>query len=1235
MVGAGMSLNAEPTPGSRIPFPTWERLAAAMFDEIYPNSDDHDESRIRGKRFSNTSPLRIASEYEAAFGPAALASFIGNHIPDTDHQPGPLHRLLLQLPWRDVFTTNYDTLLERTEVTERIYKPVTTTSDLTRSDAPRIVKLHGSLPSHTPFIITEEHYRTYPTCYAPFVNTVRQSLIENSLVLVGFSGDDPNFLEWTGWIRDELGGHHAPIYLVGGLSLNNVQRSLLDQRGVTPIDLASGCRDDCQAEALKSFLECLISARPQRPEKWPERKTTSERTDSHGKPHSVDGSTPEQISGSGNSDLYDTVTRGWMSERLEYPGWLVPTAEMRASLWLLTSMEAWQFMERTRSYDAAVAIHMLRELNWRLETSMIPIFDDYRERFETVVDELFPARNDGYEDGVPDTLASDSKLAESWMEVAMALLRNARENYDEERWTVLNDRIDALISTCPEFADRYRYEQALWKTWNLDMDGARAVTRDWAPSHRKPLARMWRAGLLAELGQLTEARALLRDVLSDIRRSILSTQGQRIDILSLEGWCTYLLFTIDNPGWPRFNDEFSERWQELKAWDCSPLPVVAYFQNVLTDSPPARPERHKIVHDFDPGRITETYTLGDADTVAPWLPAFAYIRLFEQVGMPIRISGRNIIDRTLENACRWTISLTDFWSPALLIRAGMTEGLRKRHFTDRMQVAAMDIGLARRLISWATDALERQVPSIIKRRVATGISSLSLVESLVEVLSRLTIRMLSPELQRTFEIALSLYQVPEVFRHITLSRTCETWFSRLFGSADARQIGDWMPELLKFPLSAQRDASVIPWLDPMSGFPRDRADIMPNDDSRAEIEKSIDWLLRRSSSESREGWQRAMKRLGIVHYAGYMSKTQEEWFARVLWEGVQEDGLPDIPDYSSSNYWTLPHPPDVDVISRIRRRLLNSPIERMVSVSSSSVSVSANPNWSLVELALVSKPLIEVGDERQGMVAWTDDEATALWRSVLEWWDNERHGLSTGLDDLADNQLIRNFRCLGVLIQRLLPRLDLLNSKVWVGVQSILDDTRRHQIYLTTVWPYVLVQRKDEMERLTNMIMEDIESDSSDAVEECARAIRHWVLLASKEFVEKPGSEMVDMLVSRVAFRSPDEGIQQCIEQLSYLIVDAPDSVRESQVNLLVSALPAWQAATRLPRRKGEQGGFAEDERRALRVRIGELASALSGRFRGQAEPSEISRLRESYSTDSLPEVRRAFDRWKWVTPAT
>lgn len=270
MVGAGFSLNALPKPGTSIQFPQWKELARAMFDELYPSGE---RSELEDK-FKESSYLRLASEYEAAFGECRLNQLIYDQIPDTQYVPGDLHRKLLKLPWADIFTTNYDTLLERTSVPGRYYRTVTGVAQLSTAGVPRIVKLHGSFSSNTRLIITEDDYRQYPKKLAPFVNTVQQSLLENCFVLVGFRGEDPNFLAWIGWVRDELGDSHAPIYLVGPLGLSNAERQLLSRRGVQPIDLKPVFKGlnppkGIHGASLEWFLDCLAAASPAKPGHWP------------------------------------------------------------------------------------------------------------------------------------------------------------------------------------------------------------------------------------------------------------------------------------------------------------------------------------------------------------------------------------------------------------------------------------------------------------------------------------------------------------------------------------------------------------------------------------------------------------------------------------------------------------------------------------------------------------------------------------------------------------------------------------------------------------------------------------------------------------------------------------------------------------------------------------------------------------------------------------------------------
>lgn len=165
MVGAGFSRNATPLKPHGLPFPSWKTLIAGIVDALYPSSLTADSERKRAQMLgaSPSGMLALAQEYEAAFGRAPLDSFVRSMIPDLDFAPGRLHQLLLSLPWADVLTTNYDTLLERAtkDVYQRRYHVITKTERIPSSHRPRIVKLHGSFPSDTPFILTEEDFRCY------------------------------------------------------------------------------------------------------------------------------------------------------------------------------------------------------------------------------------------------------------------------------------------------------------------------------------------------------------------------------------------------------------------------------------------------------------------------------------------------------------------------------------------------------------------------------------------------------------------------------------------------------------------------------------------------------------------------------------------------------------------------------------------------------------------------------------------------------------------------------------------------------------------------------------------------------------------------------------------------------------------------------------------------------------------------------------------------------------------
>lgn len=267
MVGAGFSKNAISIAENTVS-PNWEELAKTMYESLYPCPDNGDErekwEKLSVKKTSGKNVLKLAEEYKVAFGRNKLDKFIEDSIEDDKIIPGDLHVKLLDLNWNDVFTTNYDTLLERSIdniSVRKNYKILTSQNDLPGSTHPRIIKLHGSIPNAKPYIICEEDYRTYPVKYAPLVNTVQQSMLETQLCLLGFSGDDPNFLSWLGWLRDNMGENCPQIYLCGIFSeMSEFEKKMLESQNITVVDLESLIENNSankHYDAINRFLELL------------------------------------------------------------------------------------------------------------------------------------------------------------------------------------------------------------------------------------------------------------------------------------------------------------------------------------------------------------------------------------------------------------------------------------------------------------------------------------------------------------------------------------------------------------------------------------------------------------------------------------------------------------------------------------------------------------------------------------------------------------------------------------------------------------------------------------------------------------------------------------------------------------------------------------------------------------------------------------------------------------------
>lgn len=154
------------------------------------------------------------------------------------------HKQLLRCDkFKYIYTTNYDNLLEFTSDNfSETQTPVVDTSwNLSNGFQKRsIIKIHGSLSieddrfefdsdQHLRYIIAQEDYDTYIEKHEAFSHLMRISMLQGKFCLLGFSGNDPNYMGWVKWMSDILGkgkDKGPKIYLVTFKNEENSDKKL-------------------------------------------------------------------------------------------------------------------------------------------------------------------------------------------------------------------------------------------------------------------------------------------------------------------------------------------------------------------------------------------------------------------------------------------------------------------------------------------------------------------------------------------------------------------------------------------------------------------------------------------------------------------------------------------------------------------------------------------------------------------------------------------------------------------------------------------------------------------------------------------------------------------------------------------------------------------------------------------------------------------------------------------------
>ncbi len=978
MVGSGFSKQAKASQSSGTLPPSWKELADRLQEAL--------RGRHIGAGGSSTAPVtardcaRLAQQYKATFGQSALDSLLLARVPDGE--PGSVHQELLRLPWADVFTTNWDTLLEKASrnVLDRTYDPVLQSADLATAVAPRIVKLHGSFPSHRPFIVTEEDYRTYPTRFAPLVNTVQQALMESVFLLVGFSGDDPNFLHWCGWVRDHLGPAAPRLYLAGLLGLNRPERLMLEERGVIPIDLESevsraGSREEAHREAIQWILDSLRAGKT-REERWPSpvHPSPGVHLDTAGlplppppatQPRKPPAAPDESSDAKPLSEQVTSLADDWRHNRHVYPGWPILPFSKHSGLSSETSTWTEAILKTTPNLDPPARLRVVRELIERTELLMDPLTPDMAKEATnavTAVDEFLAAN------GLSDEQRSQSERDS--VAVMLTLLTDSRHDLNQPGFDAWEQKLATLVRPgTPEF-HRLHHERCLSRLWMGDFARLAALLTSWRTGDSDPMWSLRKAALLVASGDHEDAQGLALAAIHRAQRAW--AHDSRVHTASRLGWALHwrrALYWTD--WWHGTPDRTAHRpvathlWPRLAPYEADARSHLEDYARQLSRAQP-----RVTPWTFDLKRVNRISFSNVRQYKA--LHAWRLMRLLELSGLPFALPGVVVLRDEVERITEALASYMRACAARLLVVSGFGTASSGDAVVSQTRLAQMSDQEVGELFEAARRARDHFLGKWTASRVADDFL-LERAKSSIEIMSRCVVRHGVTRESEIFRWAINYrpagrgLSIP--FREAVVHLWERSWAAM---DLDARLRA--VPQVLSAPIPGDAfhgDGDPVSLLT--AGSPG-----LKRGDVGETVWTACVTQICLGLSGNRYARRLAFVRLCWMTEEDLLGQHEEQEIARSLWgtESMEFDGLPAAPRADDWVYLILPEPKTGIAARRFQAKWIGPDATGVTSGTLDTLIRNVAAAWN-------------PDHAREHVIHLSADEESWFWGVVEEWLRRE------------------------------------------------------------------------------------------------------------------------------------------------------------------------------------------------------------------------------------------------------
>lgn len=930
----------------------------------------------------------------------------------------------------------------------------------------------------------------------------------------------------------------------------------------------------------------------------------------------------------------------WSHNRRLYPGWLVAPNEIRQRLWYAAPGWIEAVVSASSDLEAEQSLWLLYELNWRLETALLPMFEDIAAAVEKVLrhwcrgtGEAKSANCVELPIGIPGEPATDRRpdIRTMWKELALGLLRFHREERHHEafsRWLELVTKAEPLSD---DERSRLCYERALQAVCDLDDSRALNALTDWPDDCRDPVWAVRKAALYAELGELAAAESLATEALNSLRQNTMRHPAD-IPNLSREGWTMLLL---DSVAWARHFENRSRphtenlggRLTQLSKFHCNPWIELAWFESRLDQPAPTTPPRVTLKAEFEPGKYRRTYHGGDQGFGKKLSVAYQWMRLIEEAPCPPAVGNVVLSSSALRHAAEWFIEHDPVRTQTLVFR------LRDKDLThdylSRHRIAALPSTGAAGLHELAERSLGDTLPRLAgseTRGDASAERKRHRLSTSIDVLARTVVREPIANCVRLWDTALKLYESLPV-RMDFASPTC---LFRLFHSlidslADA-ELERRFQQIIELPIPGSKSFHVLNSLDwqELTRYAEGRLHRLSAHVVHGDWTSVTERLLQAARDEKPLVRRCAVIRLAALFRYGCLDETASKKLAEAYWSQQTPEGLPRVEGMLPWTCLTLPEPePDVSV-ERFRAYASQRRLE-------SGSEIDLLNNW-----IGATRVATEAVEQNRRFVDWTSDEIRGMVERMKEWWDR--------LDIAAHEQ--RASRPAGVWMgefgktpypECLPTMLDVLryviipriqdDAETIAVVSTLVDDFANRGLPVAAVLPALQTIRpsRDVAPEMRRALASHESHVYSSALEGLVHwlEIRHVMRPSSRAMIvpEVPGDLLRELGMIVATRRQP--GLLEALGTVARVLQNCPETTADEHfLDSIVVALECLWVETEYRSFGRESDRIPYSDVPECRKKAARIASLLQKTPAGETET--VRQWIAAALNDPLPEVRRA-----------